>query len=110
MRKLIIAIALLIILLVSCKPEDSTFLIKVSGTEGLFFSGSYMTTTVNGQVTSKSVEGIIPAQYSVKGMMVSATFQKDAEDGYLKVEIFKDGEIIADEHTIADYGLVSIAA
>jgi hypothetical protein len=106
----IVAVIIIIVVIVMCTgPRDSAFQIKVSGTEGLFFSGSYLVITADGQSISKSVDSLIPAEYSVTGTMVSVTFQKQTEDGFLKVEIIKDGEVLADEYTIAAYGIVSIA-
>ena len=65
---------------------DSEFQIKVSGTTGLKFSGNYMVVTSSGKSASQSVDGVVPTQYSVKGSIVSAVFQKQVEGGTLKVE------------------------
>ena len=111
MKKLILIILVLGIitfLLAGCN-RDSAFDIKVSGTLGLEFSGSYMVVTVDGQSTSKSVDGTVPAQYSVIGIIVSVVFQKQAEEGTLKVEILKDDQVIASSETTAAYGVVSVA-
>lgn len=89
--------------------SDTEFQIKVSGTTGLKFSGSYMVITSGGQSTSKSVDGTIPAQYSVTGNIVSAVFQKQTESGTLKVEIIKGGKVLNSSDTTAAYGVVSVA-
>ena len=94
---------------------NSVFTIKVSGTTGLEFSGSYLVTTSNGQPISESVAGTVPAEYSVFGTnritvsMVSVELQKQTEEGTLKVEILKDNEVIASSETSAAYGVVSVA-
>jgi len=116
MKKLIVAILLVSIgglFFAGCGGSlstDSEFQIKVSGTTGLEFSGSYMTVTSGGQSTSKSVEGTVPAQYTVTGNMVSVAFQKQVESGTLKVEILKDGKVINSSDTTAAYGVVSVAS
>jgi hypothetical protein len=89
--------------------SDTEFQIKVSGTAGLPFSGSYMVVSSGGQSVSKSVDGTVPTQYSVEGMMVSVAFQKQTEDGTLKVEILRDGQVVKSSDTTAAYGLVSVA-
>ena len=107
-----IAIIIIIISIVTCAGmglQDSPFQIKVSGTDGLAFSGSYFITTANGQVTSKSVDGIIPDQYTVTGTIISVVFQKQTELGILRVEIIKGNDVIASEDTVAAYGIVSVA-
>lgn len=88
MKKIIIIIIIGILALVSCN-QDSTFQIKITGTEGLEFSGNYLVTTSGGQTISKSIEGIIPKEYSVTGIIVSATFQKQVDEGILRIEIIK---------------------
>ena len=89
--------------------SDTEFQIKISGTAGLPFSGSYMVVTSGGQSVSKSVDGSVPTQYSVEGMMVSVAFQKQTEDGTLKVEILREGNVVNSSDTTAAYGVVSVA-
>lgn len=83
------------------------FTIKVTGTDGLEFSGNYMIVTSDGKTASKSVEGKIPAEYQVDGAMVSVSFQKKVEKGKLKVEILKGDKVMAESDTDAAYGVVS---
>ena len=88
---------------------DENYTIKVSGTADLEFSGHYM--VVNSDLTegSKSVDGVVPAQYSVSGTIISCVFQKQVESGTLRVEILKSGQVVAESDTSADYGVVSVA-
>jgi len=90
-------------------PQDTEFQIKVSGTNGLAFSGAYMVLTTGGQSTSQSVDGIVPTEYTVKGDIVSANFQKQSEGGTLIAEIIKSGEVVNSSTTTASYGVVSVA-
>ncbi len=94
---------------VSGMGGDNDYIIKVSGTTGLNFSGSYMTVTSNGNSTSKTVDGTVPTQYSVRGTIVSVVFQKKTEGGYLKVEVLRGGKVINSSDTTAAYGVVSVA-
>ena len=114
MRRIVTVIALLFIvcfLFVSCSGlgGDSDFTIRISGTSGLSYSGNYMAVKSDGSSASRSVEGIIPAQYTVRGNIVSAVFQKQTENGLLKVEILRDGNLIKSSETTASYGVVSVA-
>ena len=68
-----------------------------------------MVVTSGGQSTSKSVDGVVPATYSVKGNIVSVVFQKQTESGTLKVEILRGGKVVNSSDTTAAYGVVSVA-
>ena len=112
MRKLLILICILVIIgTAGCGiiPSNSRFTIKVTGDEGLEFGGSYNADTAFGGSISKSEEGKIPAEYEVYGITVSCVFQKKGEDGFMHVEIQKEGELIKSGYTSAAYGIVSIA-
>ena len=93
--------------------QDNRYTIRVTGnplteteTE---FSGSYMVVTSDGNATSRSVDGITPAEYRVKGMIVSCVFQNQNDYGLLKVEILYKGTVVNSSCTIAAYGVVSVA-
>lgn len=88
---------------------ESEFTINVDGTPGSPFSGGYMVIQASGQNTQKSVDGAVPAQYQVKGMIVSAGFQKQREKGELIVTIMRDGKEVARADTQAAYGLANVA-
>jgi hypothetical protein len=110
MKRLLLLLALSALIFIGCGvPSDSKYQIKVSGTAGLEFSGSYMVVTTEGKSTSKSVDGRVPASYTVEGHIVSVVFQKKGDIGFLKVEILKNGEAVGSESTTADYGLVTVA-
>ena len=114
MKRWIVGLALVLMcgLLASGCPftgSESTFTISVTGTVGAQFSGSYMVTSSGGS-ESKSVDGTIPASYTVTGTIVSVTFQKQAEDiSILKVEIKKGNIVVKSSETTAAYGVVSVA-
>jgi ABC-type uncharacterized transport system permease subunit len=117
MKKLILIILVLGIIafvLAGC-DYNPRFNIRVSGTIGLEFSGSYLVVMSNGQSDSESVNGTVPYEISVTGTnritvsTVSVELQKQAEEGSLKVEILKDDDVIASSETTAAYGVVSVA-
>lgn len=88
----------------------SDYVIKVTGSDKCKFSGSYMLVTADGQSQSKSVEGRVPAEYTASGSIVSTSFQKQAENGILKVQILKGGKLVNESETTAAYGVVSAAS
>ena len=77
MRKLLLLLLVGILMLEGCTGlVNSDFTVQVTGTSGLKFIGDYMTATTSGGSTSKSVEGTVPATYTVSGSIVSVVFQK----------------------------------
>jgi len=88
---------------------NSDFTIEVLGTRGLEFQGGYMQVNSWGESISKSVEGVVPTQYSVSGNIISCSFQKKHKLGTLKVRILREGITVAKSETSAAYGVVSAA-
>jgi hypothetical protein len=83
--------------------------IRVTGTDGLPFQGSYAAVETWGSLESKSVEGTVPATYPVKGMTVATFFEKKGNPGSLRVEILKNGSVIKRSETKAAQGAVTVA-
>jgi len=90
-------------------PSESDFRIKIIGSQNLKFSGSYMIVTADGKSNSHTVDGIAPAEYDVKGWIISCSFQKQSEQGSLSVFIYRNGQLIDQSTTSAAYGVVTIA-
>lgn len=87
--------------------------VRVSGTSGLAYSGSYGSVS-GGQ---RSVDGTVGGgrdRYEVSlrngGFdSVSATFQKKEPQGSLEVEIIQNTRTVARQETNAQYGVVSVS-
>ena len=88
---------------------NQDFSISVTGSNGLRFHGSYMAVANDGSSNSQSVEGTVPATYTVNGKIVSTTFQKKGEGGELTVRISRDGAVVKEATTSAAYGVASAA-
>jgi hypothetical protein len=86
-----------------------TYEIRVNGTNGTRFSGSYMQVGLDGSSNSQTVEGSVPATYEARGNMVSVAFQKKTESGQLSVEIVRNGSVVKSSETTAAYGMVTVA-
>ena len=104
--------ALLIVLITGCGKTaltEAEYTIRIAGTDGLKFSGSYMQVGSSGSSESQSIEGTVPAEYTIKGAIASVVFQKKERNGTLRVEIVRDGKVVKSAETSAEYGVVSIA-
>ncbi len=93
------------------EPAQEDIIVRVTGDEGIEFSGSY------GELEgSQSVDGVTPQEYEVPidtGIAsidsVVAVMQKDSAAGELTVQIVRNGEVVAERSTTAEYGLVDLA-
>jgi hypothetical protein len=102
-----------LLLLAGCgllKDTSSDFTIKLSGTKGLEFSGHY--SIVGAKILPEPINahGVIPMEYKGKGVIALCGFRKLTENGYLKVEILKDGEVMLESETSTPYGFVALKA
>lgn len=87
---------------------NSAFTVRVSGTAGTQFSGTYSLKSAS-QNEGYPVSGTVPAEYKATTETLSARFQKQGGPGTLKVEIIKSGEVAATSETDAPDGTVSAA-
>lgn len=91
------------------KPD--TVVARVSGTEGLRFSGNIGTLD-----QGRSVDGTAPQDFQVKGFdtgdmstdTVSLVMQKDGRQGEMVCEILVGGKVVKSSKTTADYGTCDV--
>jgi hypothetical protein len=96
------------------KAATEEILVRISGTQGVQYSGSYGTT--QGQRTIDGTLGVEPDEYAVEPEtgtfefdVVTAGFQKRSQGpGALRVEIVSGGEVVAAQETTAEFGLASV--
>ncbi len=94
--------------MVAAEPADSV-VIRVYGTQGLPFGGSYAT-ILGGQKRVEGELGLQPIEYEVPAGFGDgyASFQKQATEGELKAEILVNGQVVKERKTDAEYGLVTM--
>jgi hypothetical protein len=104
----LLAVLACMISLVGCSTGgESDFTIKISGTDGLAFRGSYLATESDGSGKPTDVEGTVPVQYDVTAYALSCMFQKQSEAGTLTLEITRGGRVVNEAETTDAYGMVS---
>jgi hypothetical protein len=67
--------------------------IRVSGSDGVHFSGSYSLTSA-GKTEKHNIEGVVPAEYPTSGTAISAIVAKRDEAGSLMIEIRRNGTVV----------------
>lgn len=87
------------------KVTTSNYVIDITGTDGLEFSGS-----IGGGTNSRTIDGSIPATYEVSDWPAVAVIQKKDAYGTLTVTITKKGKVLNTQTTTADYGAVSVSS
>ena len=72
------------------------------------YHGAY--TKIHGSSSkSQTVNGKIPATYYSECGGVSLNFQKQSRDGELEIRFMKNGELVNQSKTSAEYGMVTLA-
>jgi hypothetical protein len=99
---------------VPASPEEaSNVVVRVSGTEGVAYSGDYGSITGEPELVEDTV-GSAPTDYEVEVQegaadSVIATFQKvEPGQGELRVQILGDDKVVAEGRTLAERGLTSV--
>jgi hypothetical protein len=96
------------------QPEEAAVenvVVRVSGTPGTTYSGSYGTFQ-SAQAVDDTV-GVEPADYEIEGSVsdiLAAVFRKtqSANEETLKVEILVDGEVVAEDETSEEIGVINV--
>jgi hypothetical protein len=90
----------------------NSFVLRISGTPGLQFSGNY--TTPQGTQNFSGTLGTTPTDYELGGAgvaglnLVTANVQKHGTYGTLKVEILTNGQVVQSGETDATNNSVSV--
>ena len=99
----------------TAQPEEAAVenvVVRVSGTPGTAYSGSYGTFG-SVQAVDGTLEGE-PVDYTIEGSVsdiLAVAFRKTqpADEGTLKVEILVDGEVVAEDETSEEIGVINVS-
>jgi len=112
MIKLIYVLIVSITLLSGCSESlrklESEYTIKVGGTPGTVFKGSFSLPGSPASARPMHVEGTAPAEYKGKGITVLCVFRKADVKGTLRVEIIKGKTVIDKAETSAPFGVITM--
>jgi hypothetical protein len=112
MKIILVCFTLAFLLLNGCGESinkmETSYTVKVSGSEKLKFSGHYSFVGTKRIPTPVQVEAVVPAEYQGNGVAAVCLFRKTTVDGTLKVEILKDGKVVSTSETAQPFGVVSL--
>lgn len=97
---------------VTAQLVETGSVVRVSGTEGTIYFGTYGTINATQAVTG--TVGAEPTDYPVPSAgpagTIVANFQKTApgDEGTLTVQILSDGTVTAEDQTAAEFGVVNL--
>jgi hypothetical protein len=112
----VVCVAAVLFVLPACSKDDravlktSEYTLRVSGTPGLKFSANLGGASLINGPSGQSFEGTVPAEYKMVGTVVGCTFQKLAQHGTLKIEIIRDGKVVAHSQTSDPHGVAMAVA
>jgi hypothetical protein len=98
----------------TAQPEEAAVenvVVRVSGTPGTAYSGSYG--TFQSAQTVDDTLGVEPADYEIEGSVsdiLAAVFRKTqpADEGTLRVEILVEGKVLAEDETSEEIGVINV--
>lgn len=83
-------------------PAPVDLVVEISGSPGVTFQGSVGTAPA-----SRSIEGQVPAQFTVRtAVAVAVTVTKEQEEGELSVRVLRGGREVAHQTTTRPFGTV----
>jgi len=112
MKKKWLCLTIVCILLYGCsqglKEMETSYTIKVTGSEKLKFSGHYSFVGTAGMPKPTNVEEVVPVEYNGKGVAAVCVFRKTTAEGALKVEILKDEKVVSSSETAQPFGVITL--
>jgi hypothetical protein len=112
MKKILLCLTLALMLLSGCgdnlKEMESSYTVKITGSEYLKISGHYSFVGIWGIPKPVNVESVVPVEFKGKGIAAVCVFRKTTAEGTLKVEILKDGKIVSSSEITQPFGIISL--
>jgi len=104
MKKVALGVLLvfMLIALTGCGATMKDYVLKVDGTEGATFEGTYMY-QVDTTPSSETLSGTVPAEFPIQAEVLSCQITKTSADGTIKVTLTANGELV-DEGEISEQG------
>ena len=88
------------------KPHD--FVLTITGTDGLAFSGNCKLRTVDGDVEIP-LDGMIPEHHEVRGTGLKCLIEKADRGGTITVEVMRDGQIVSYNSNSGSSGVFNVS-
>ena len=84
------------------------FVLAVTGTDGLTFSGSCKLKTADG-VVDMPLDGVVPEVKEVRGLGLKCQIEKSGREGTITVEVTRDGKIVSYNSSSGSSGIFNVS-
>ena len=88
------------------KPHD--FVLTITGTDGLAFTGNCKLKTAEGDVEIP-LDGLVPEHHEVRGTGLKCLIKKADRDGTITVEVMRDGKIVSYNSNSGSSGIFNVS-
>jgi hypothetical protein len=89
-------------------PKAHDFVLTITGTDGLAFTGNCKLMTTDGDVDIPLV-GMIPEHHEVRGTGLKCVIEKSNRDGTITVEVMRDGQIVSYNSNSGSSGVFNVS-
>jgi len=84
------------------------FVLTITGTDGLTFTGSCKLRTTDGDV-ELPLDGVVPEHKEVRGTGLRCVIEKAGRDGTITVEVMRDGQIVSYNSNSGSAGVFNVS-
>lgn len=110
------AIAALCVLALTAMPlpavggdaKTHDFVLTITGTDGLTFTGGCKLRTADGDV-DMPLDGVVPEHKEVRGTGLRCVIEKAGRDGTITVEVMRDGQIVSYNSNSGSAGVFNVS-
>jgi hypothetical protein len=88
--------------------SNHDFVLMITGTDGLAFSGSCTLKTADGK-TDLPLDGRVPEHHEVRGTGLRCVIEKSGREGTLTVEVMRDGQIVSYNSSNGSTGVFNVS-
>lgn len=88
--------------------SNHDFVLMITGTDGLAFSGSCSLKTAEGKV-DLPLDGRVPEHHEVRGTGLRCVIEKSGREGTLTVEVMRDGQIVSYNSSNGSAGVFNVS-
>jgi hypothetical protein len=84
------------------------FVLTITGTDGLTFTGACQLRTAEGTV-EMPLDGVVPEHREVRGLGLKCMIEKAGREGTITVEVLRDGKVVSYNSNSGSSGIFNVS-
>ncbi len=84
------------------------FVLTITGTDGLTFTGACQLRTAEGTI-EMPLDGVVPEHREVRGLGLRCVIEKAGREGTLTVEVLRDGKVVSYNSNSGSAGIFNVS-